>query len=92
MEVIIGKTAGFCYGVRRAVEGAKEELENSNEKIECLGEIVHNKQVIQSLESKGLVFIDDIKKLVFHNTKGLKPAYKMIGLYELMELKKRFMK
>ncbi|MCI8411098.1 MAG: 4-hydroxy-3-methylbut-2-enyl diphosphate reductase [Clostridia bacterium] len=62
MEVIIGKTAGFCYGVRRAVEGAKEELENSNEKIECLGEIVHNKQVIQSLESKGLVFIDDIKK------------------------------
>ncbi len=29
----------------------------------------------------GLIgFIDDIKKLVFHNTKGLKPAYKMIGL------------
>ena len=26
MEVILGKSAGFCYGVRRAVEGAKEEL------------------------------------------------------------------
>ena len=47
MEVIIGKTACFCYGVRRAVEGAKEELENTNEKIECLGEIEHNKQVKQ---------------------------------------------
>ena len=35
----------------------------------------------------GLVgFIDDIKKLVFHNTKGLKPAYKMIGLLTIAVL------
>ena len=26
MEIIIGKTAGFCYGVKRAVDGAKEQI------------------------------------------------------------------
>ena len=40
MEVILGKSAGFCYGVRRAVEGAKEELKKSKGKtVFCLGEI-----------------------------------------------------
>ena len=60
MEIIIGKTAGFCYGVKRAVEGAEKEIKDKNEKIYCLGELVHNKQVIESLKNKGLVFIDNI--------------------------------
>ena len=62
MEVILGKSAGFCYGVKRAVDGAKHELKKAKGKaIYCLGEIVHNKQVIKDLEEKGLVFIEDIK-------------------------------
>lgn len=62
MEVILGKSAGFCYGVKRAVDGAKHELKRVKGKtIYCLGEIVHNKQVIKDLEKKGLVFIEDIK-------------------------------
>lgn len=60
MEIIIGKTAGFCYGVRRAVESAEKDVANSNEKIYCLGEIVHNKQVVEELEEKGIEFIEDI--------------------------------
>ena len=48
MEIIIGKNAGFCYGVKRAVEGAEENI-NENKKIYCLGEIVHNKDVVKSL-------------------------------------------
>ena len=60
LEVILGKTAGFCYGVKRAVSGAEEELEK-NKKIYCLGEIVHNKNVIEDLKKKGIEFIDDIK-------------------------------
>ena len=40
MEIILGENAGFCYGVKRAVDAAKLEVENSNEKIYCLGEIV----------------------------------------------------
>ena len=60
MEVLVGKTAGFCYGVKRAVEGAKNELKRENEPIYCLGEIVHNKQVIEMLKKRGLNFIEDI--------------------------------
>lgn len=59
MEIIVGKTAGFCYGVRRAVNAAQKELINDN-KLYGLGEIVHNKQVIQKLESLGMKFIEDI--------------------------------
>lgn len=59
MKVIVGKTAGFCYGVGRAVAGAKEELKKSDT-VYCLGDIVHNENVIKSL--KGLKVIDDIKQ------------------------------
>ena len=62
MEIIQGKTSGFCYGVKNAVDGAINELDNSNEKIYCLGELVHNKTVTDELEKKGIIFIDDINK------------------------------
>lgn len=61
MEIIIGKTAGFCYGVKRAVDGAKNLLDENDGKAYCLGEIVHNKDVINSLKNKGLQFIEDIE-------------------------------
>lgn len=62
MEIILGKTAGFCYGVKRAVDGAKEELRKNKEQVFCLGEIVHNKQVVEALEKEGLIFIEDINQ------------------------------
>lgn len=62
MEIIIGKTSGFCYGVKNAVDQATEELENSSETVYCLGELVHNKQVTNSLKEKGLIFIEDINE------------------------------
>lgn len=60
MEIIIGKNAGFCFGVSNAVNKT-EEILNENEKIYCLGELVHNKQVIEELEKKGLSFIEKIE-------------------------------
>lgn len=62
MKVIVGKNAGFCYGVKRAVDGAKEELNNSNESIYCLGEIVHNKEVVKTLEEQGMKVVEDISE------------------------------
>lgn len=59
MEIIIGKTAGFCFGVKNAVTKAEEALEQ-NEEIYCLGELVHNKQVTEKLTQKGMHFIDNI--------------------------------
>lgn len=60
MEIIIGKTAGFCFGVKNAVDNTIEEL-NKGEKLYCLGELVHNKQVTEELISKGVIFIDNIE-------------------------------
>ena len=61
MEVIIGKNAGFCYGVERAVETTKNELKKWNH-IYCLGELVHNSRVINELEKKGLQTIENIQE------------------------------
>lgn len=66
MEIIVGKTAGFCYGVKRAIDGVKEESKNN--KLFCIGEIVHNRQVIEDLQNKGVNFVDDISKV--HDAKS----------------------
>lgn len=58
MKIIIGRTAGFCHGVKRAVEGTIQELINTPKNIYCLGEIVHNQQVVQKLQKKGLTVIN----------------------------------
>lgn len=61
MEIIIGKTAGFCFGVSNAVNKTKEQLK-FKKNIFCLGELVHNKQVTEELEGQGLIFIDNIEQ------------------------------
>lgn len=64
MEIILGKKAGFCYGVNEAVlKAEKVATETKNEKIYCLGELVHNKQVIEELENKGIIFINNIDEI-----------------------------
>lgn len=62
MEIIVGKTAGFCYGVERAVEGAIHELEEAKDSVSCLGEIVHNQQVIKKLEDLGINYVEKIEE------------------------------
>ena len=62
MEVIVGKLAGFCGGVKTAVEKANE-IVNKENKVYCLGELVHNKQVVQTLEEKGMITVDNIEEI-----------------------------
>ena len=62
MDVYVGKTSGFCFGVKNAVDGAEKILEEYDENIYCLGEIIHNEEVIKSLKEKGLIFIDNINE------------------------------
>lgn len=63
MEIIIGKTSGFCFGVKNAVDKAEEQTKNG-ETVYCLGELVHNKQVVEDLTSKGIKFINNIGEAV----------------------------
>lgn len=62
MEVVVGKLAGFCNGVRNAVEKTEELLENKD-KIYCLGELVHNKQLVDDLKKEGLIIVNDISEV-----------------------------
>ncbi len=59
MEIIVGKASGFCFGVKKAIDGAERELQE-NRTVYCLGKIIHNEEVIKGLERKGLVIIDNI--------------------------------
>lgn len=59
MEVIVGKYAGFCGGVRLAIKKTEEAVEKEDN-IYCLGDVVHNKQVIENLKAKGLKIVYDI--------------------------------
>lgn len=60
MEIVLGKTAGFCYGVRNAVQKAEEKLKK-HKKVSCLGELVHNGQVIRKLEKLGLKIVEKVE-------------------------------
>lgn len=60
MEIVLGKTAGFCYGVRNAVMKAEEKLKE-HKQVSCLGELVHNGQVIKKLEKLGMNIVEKIE-------------------------------
>ena len=60
MEIILGRTAGFCYGVKNAVSNAEEKLKEYKN-VSCLGELVHNGQVVKKLENLGLKVIEKLE-------------------------------
>jgi 4-hydroxy-3-methylbut-2-enyl diphosphate reductase len=57
MKVILAKTAGFCYGVRRSVEMA-EKAAKSGKPCVMLGPIIHNEHVIAGLKAQGITYAD----------------------------------
>ena len=62
MQIIIAKNAGFCFGVRRAVDIVEKELEKK-EKVYCLRQLIHNRQVIEKLEEKGLITVENMEDI-----------------------------
>ena len=63
MEVIVAKTAGFCFGVRRAVEQVYEQIEKAERPVYTFGPIIHNEQVVEDLAQKGVRVIDTEEEL-----------------------------
>ncbi|MDR1773562.1 MAG: 4-hydroxy-3-methylbut-2-enyl diphosphate reductase [Clostridioides sp.] len=64
MEIIIAENAGFCFGVKRAMDLVWKEIVESNGKnIYALGPLIHNKQVVQRFEENGLVTLDEITEV-----------------------------
>ena len=63
MEITVAKSAGFCFGVQRAVDSVYKELEENSGKIYPFGPIIHNEQVVEDLNKKGIEVIDTVEQL-----------------------------
>lgn len=65
-KVVVAKTAGFCFGVKRAVNTVYEQIESGDNNIYTYGPIIHNEEVVKDLASKGVKVLEseeDIQSL-----------------------------
>lgn len=60
MKVLLAKKAGFCMGVRRAVETTLETVQHSDERIATFGPLIHNPQVLHLLRERGVDVLNKI--------------------------------
>jgi len=67
MKIIVAESAGFCYGVNRAVSICKKAAEE-NRNCVTLGPIIHNEFVVQELRECGVRTVTDISELTEENT------------------------
>ena len=63
MEVILAKSRGFCFGVKRAVETVYEQAKKNGERIYTYGAVVNNEEVVSDLERKGVKVLKDRDEL-----------------------------
>lgn len=63
MKVKIAKNAGFCFGVKRAMRMAWDELDKSKNNIFALGPLIHNRQAVLKYEEKGLKTIEAVSEV-----------------------------
>ncbi len=70
MKVRLAESAGFCYGVERAVNAVYRELESEGRDIYTYGPIVHNDIVVDELAARGVRVIRDFEELMTLCTAG----------------------
>ena len=62
IKILLAKNSGFCFGVKRAIKMA-EDASVVNEKVNTWGPIIHNPQMVSSLQEKGVVEINDLSEV-----------------------------
>ncbi|NIM99109.1 MAG: 4-hydroxy-3-methylbut-2-enyl diphosphate reductase [candidate division Zixibacteria bacterium] len=62
MKVHVVKEAGFCFGVKRAIKLAFDAAKSKNGRAYTLGPLIHNPQVVEDLEKKGVRAVRDINR------------------------------
>ena len=62
MSITVAKSAGFCFGVNRAINIVNSLLDK-NVKVSTLGPIIHNMEVVHELESRGCKAVDSIDEV-----------------------------
>jgi 4-hydroxy-3-methylbut-2-enyl diphosphate reductase len=61
MKIIVAKMAGFCFGVKRAIDIAFHIADEKRKGVYTLGPLIHNPQVVEMLKNKGIFPIEDFK-------------------------------
>lgn len=85
MEIIVAKSAGFCFGVDKAINTVYNELEK--EKLYIYGPLIHNKKVIEDLEQKGANIINSIDDIEQERTVIIRSHGVSKQLYKDLETK-----
>ncbi|MCC8168137.1 MAG: 4-hydroxy-3-methylbut-2-enyl diphosphate reductase [Clostridiales bacterium] len=63
MQVTLAKSAGFCFGVKRAVSEVYQEIEAGTAPIYTYGPIIHNDEVVRDMKEKGVQVVTDLSEL-----------------------------
>lgn len=63
MEILVAKTAGFCFGVKRALELVREALRNGDTPLYSLGPLIHNPRVVAELSGKGVQAVSNMDEI-----------------------------
>jgi len=72
MQVVVAKTAGFCFGVKRAVDMVYEQVK-TGKTVHTYGPIVHNEEVVKDLEEKGVKVIENRRGLEQMDIESIQP-------------------
>ncbi len=63
LEILLCAPRGFCAGVDRAVDIVEKSLEKYGSPVYVRHEIVHNRHVVQTLENRGVIFVDELDEI-----------------------------
>jgi len=63
LKILLASPRGFCAGVVRAIDVVEKSIEKFGTPIYVRHEIVHNKQVVESLKKKGAIFVDELNQI-----------------------------
>ena len=88
MEITVAKTAGFCFGVQRAVDEIFSLLERESRPVVTLGPIIHNPQITQRLAQRGVRVVDEVPQAPFDGVVALRSHGVPKQCYEQLEQRK----
>ncbi len=63
LKILLASPRGFCAGVDRAISIVNQALNKHGKPVYVRHEIVHNKQVVEDLKSKGAIFVDELDEI-----------------------------
>ena len=89
LKITVAKHAGFCSGVKKAIEIAEETAKNSG-KVYVYGQLVHNERVIKELEKKGVVFVENMDDIPENSVTALRAHGEPGTTYEKLKQKNIF--